>query len=111
MLRKGGARAWPNEAGWSFHCFSRAGIEPEGVTVAVFLGAQAGGGCKVVRDNLERRAVVFFHHSALYKEQEKSPPAEHCVLMTRCDPSGKVRSGSKLIRLIGGSLVARLGRT
>lgn len=30
-----------------------------------------------------------------------SPYPEHCVLITRCDPSGKVSSGSKLMRLTG----------
>ena len=35
---------------------------------------------------------------AVYKAQENLPSFEHCVLMTRCDPSGKVNSGSMFKR-------------
>ncbi len=65
MLRNDGMWTRLNEVRWFLYRFSGAGIEPEGVTIGVFLGAQAGGGCKVVRDNLERRAVVFLDHSAV----------------------------------------------
>jgi hypothetical protein len=34
----------------------------------------------------------------VYNAQVKLPSLEHCVLMTRCDPSGKVKSGSMFKR-------------
>ncbi len=46
----------------------------EGISIGVLLGAQTGGGYKVVRDDLERRAVVFFDDGAVQGTGELSIP-------------------------------------
>src|SRR4029078_6571474 len=48
---------------------------------------------KAAPSSAERRTV--------YRAQEKFPSLEHCVLITRCDPSWKVSSGSMFKRLMG----------
>jgi hypothetical protein len=46
---------------------------------------------------------------AVYSAQENSPSLEHCVLMTRCEPSGKVIRGSRLEGLIDLCLCHTIG--
>ena len=51
-----------DQIGGFFDDRRRTGITPEGIAIGGLLRAHAGGGGKVVRDHLERDAVIVFHY-------------------------------------------------
>ena len=89
----------PDQIGWFFDDRRRTRITSEGIAIGGLLRAHAGRGGKVVREHLKRDAVIVAHDGAVQHAGKLSPDWLLCEI-TRCDPSGKVISGSKLRRLM-----------
>ena len=66
------AGSMPDQIGWFFEDRRRTCIAPEGIAIGGLLGAHAGRGGKVVRDHVERDAVIVSHHGTVQHTGELS---------------------------------------